>query len=99
MFYEYVMLAGVNDGEEQAHQLGQLLQVGAGGKGLQADGLRQSGGGAVCCWLWGRRGTSLWVTCLGLGWAGYRKRRACMVFRGRCSGTVVHVLVPPAGTV
>ncbi|GFR39952.1 hypothetical protein Agub_g30 [Astrephomene gubernaculifera] len=26
VFYEYVMLAGVNDGLEQAHQLGQLLQ-------------------------------------------------------------------------
>ncbi|PNW88417.1 hypothetical protein CHLRE_01g028450v5 [Chlamydomonas reinhardtii] len=26
VFYEYVMLSGVNDGEEQAHQLGQLLK-------------------------------------------------------------------------
>ncbi len=26
MFVEYVLLAGVNDGVEQAHQLGQLLQ-------------------------------------------------------------------------
>jgi hypothetical protein len=28
IFYEYVMLAGVNDGAEQAHELGRLLQVG-----------------------------------------------------------------------
>ena len=35
MFYEYVMLSGVNDGEEQAHQLGQLLKVCVGGGGGQ----------------------------------------------------------------
>ena len=34
VFVEYVMLAGVNTGLEQAHQLGQLLQVGpASGRG------------------------------------------------------------------
>ncbi len=54
VFYEYVMLSGVNDGEEQAHQLGQLLQVGAGGKGPQAVGTRQR---RWCCRLRGRRGT------------------------------------------
>ena len=27
VFFEYVMLSGVNDSQEQAHQLGQLLKV------------------------------------------------------------------------